>query len=83
MTFNPQIDIGQVLVAATIVASVIGAHFTFKARLDGFEKMIERFGVRLDKHETALTTMVGQVQHVIGRLEEADRRIGSTDRRAH
>ena len=82
MSINPTIDLGQILVVVTIIASVIGAHYTLKGRIDTFEAILKDFGARLGRHEDAVTIVVGQVQRVIGRLEEADRR-GGSDRRGH
>lgn len=76
MTFNPTIDFGQVLVAVSVVVAAVGAHFTLKTRMDSLEKLLESFSDRMDTHENSITLVVGQVQRVVGRLEEADRRAG-------
>lgn len=90
MTVNPTIDLGQILVVVTIIVSVVGAHYTLKGRIDGVEKILRafkdqltEFGARMTKHEDSITIVVGQVQRVIGRMEEADRRSGLPDRRTH
>ena len=83
VTLSPTVDLGQLLVALTIIASVIGAHFTIKARLDGLEKKFDEtvrlLGQRLDRHEDSISKVSGHVQRLIGRVEAGPLRARGTD----
>ena len=79
MTFTPTIELGQLLIFLSIVSSAVGGYYTLKTRLDSLERLVEKFGVRLDRHEETITELVGQLQRVVGRIDGDEAR----SRRAH
>ena len=81
MTLTPTMDLGQIIQIVTLVGAIVGAHYTIKARMDSLEKTLDKFGARLDRHEETIGQIVGQIQKIIGRLEESDRLRNATDRR--
>jgi hypothetical protein len=69
MTVSWNMDLGQIIQVVVIITAVVGAHFSLKTRMDSLEKAIDKFGLRLDRHESAISKVTGEVQRVIGQLE--------------
>ena len=63
------IDLGQILIAALV--SVIG--FLIKRSVKEFTDRLDRFAVRLDRHEEVIAELGKNLQRVIGRLEGEER----------
>ncbi len=85
MAFDPTIQLGHLITAATIGAAAVGAHYTLKTRMDGLDRALDAFrsemrelGARLAKHEESIASLAGSVQRIIGRMEG---RQGPVDRR--
>lgn len=80
MTINPNVDVGQLLVAGTMIVAAVGGYFTLKAQMASLKDALAAFGKRLDRHETVVFELSGSLQRVIGEVAAADRRAGD-DRR--
>ena len=74
------IDVGQLIQIAVLVGAVVGAHFSLKsglavfgARLDSIQQRLDEtigsFSARLDRHESAITKVTGELQRVIGAID--------------
>ena len=85
MTIDPSISIGQMFIILSVVTSAVAGFVTVKVRICSLERTVEqrlsaldhtfdKFGERLDKHEETIKSIIGDIQRVIGRLEESDRR---------
>ncbi len=77
MTFNTQIDIGQILSIGTFIVTAAVIIATVRAELSAVKDMLTLFGTRLGKHEETVFNMAQQLQRLIGQVEtrtEGDRR---------
>jgi hypothetical protein len=70
MTFNPNIDLGNILVIVTIVFSMISVVIGVRVELTDVKEIIRDLSKRLDRHEENMFIIAGQVQRLIGRIDE-------------
>lgn len=94
MNFNPEITLGNLLIAASTLVSVAGAYFNLKGRMEVFATLIEAHNKRVDRMELAAEARLVRlenndirltdiVQELIGQNNERIRWDGRVDRRDH
>lgn len=70
MTFNPNVDLGNVLVIITIIGSMASVLIGVRVELTSMKGILRDLAARLDRHEEKIFIMAGQVQRLIGRLDD-------------
>ena len=98
MQFDPTITNGNILTAATMVVTVLGAYYSLKGELAIFRQLLQSHNDRVDRlerrHEERLTMLeqnerklTTALERIIGQNEERVRWDGlerrETDRRDH
>lgn len=70
MAFDPTIDLGNVLVITTMIVSMVSVIAGVRIELRSMKEIMLELAKRLDRHEEKVFIMAGQVQRLIGRLDE-------------
>lgn len=94
MTFNGEIQLGHLLIASSMVLSVIGAFYKIQSKLDIFQHLLESYNARTDRlekrHEERLTLLeqnerrlTNVVERIVGQNEERIRWDGLERRAGH
>lgn len=81
MHFTGEISLGSLLIAITIIGSVLRlgwkiGHMEEVATTQGAN--IERHTMRMDKYEERLIVIAGEIQRMIGRLQATQERLEKT-----
>lgn len=73
MTVTPTIDVGSILMIITMLGSAIAIVVGVRVELADLKTAVSKLGVRLEKHEDVVFTLAGQVQYIVGRLDDTPR----------
>ncbi len=79
MTFTPDISLGSILIAISMLASATSMIASVRSQVGSLKEVVAELATRLTRHETSLFTLAGQVQRLIGHMESDNRRDGRSE----